>query len=119
MELRVEKISNELERSKEHPPKKQMSMYSFFRLIGIFIFVGWGVMFFTVPLDLNEDFEWVQVIHVDRNMVGEFFLCLITVGFIYFGLVYFHFKKGGGRKPILISLLCLGIIDGILFYLTL
>ncbi|MGG1630790.1 hypothetical protein [Rossellomorea sp. NRS-1567] len=121
MGLRVENKDFEYEPMVDNHPKKQMSMYSFLRLLGIFIFAGWGFMFFTVPLDLNHTFEWVHVkgIHVYRKMIGEFFLCLITVGFIYFGLLYLYFKKMWGRTFLLITLLSLGVINGILFFLSL
>jgi hypothetical protein len=121
MGLRVEKNVLEYETNVDNHPKKEMSMYSLLRLLGIFIFVGWGAIFFTVPLDLNHKFEWVQVkgIHVDRQKTIEFFLCLITVGFIYFGLLYLYFKKLWVKTFLLISLLCLGVIDGLFFFLSL
>ncbi|MGM0851286.1 MAG: hypothetical protein ACQEWI_01520 [Bacillota bacterium] len=120
MGLKVEKNDFEYETIVDSHQKKQMSMYSFLRLLGIVIFVGWGFMFFTVPLDLNQKFEWVHVKgnHIDGEMMREFFLCLITVGFIYFGLLYLYFKKMWGRTFLLITLLSLGVIDGILFFLA-
>ncbi|MGM0839256.1 MAG: hypothetical protein ACQEWE_00915 [Bacillota bacterium] len=121
MGLRVEQNDFGYETNVDNHPNKQMSMYAFLRLLGVFIFVGWGIMFFTVPLDLNHKFEWVHVkgIHLDGKMMGEFFLCLITVGFIYFGLLYLYFKKMWGKTFLLISLFCLGVIDGLLFFFSL
>ncbi|MGM0863252.1 MAG: hypothetical protein ACQEWF_01085 [Bacillota bacterium] len=120
MGLRVEKNEFEYETIVDYHPKKQMSMYSFLRMLGIFIFAGWGFMFFTVPLDLNHKFELVQVkgMHVDVQKTKEFFLCLITVGFIYFGLLYLYFERMWGRTFLLITLLSLGVINGILFFLS-
>lgn len=120
MGLRVDQTGFHYEEEVYNQPKKQMSMYSFLRLLGIFIFFGWGVMFFTVPLNINEKFEWVHVngIHINGRMMKEFFLCLITVGFIYFGLLFLYFKKMWGRKRLLITLVCLSAVDGILFVLS-
>ncbi|MGF3102791.1 hypothetical protein [Rossellomorea sp. DUT-2] len=121
MGLRVEQNDFGYETNVDNHPNKQMSMYAFLRLLGVFIFVGWGIMFFTVPLDLNHKSEWVHVkgIHLDGKMMGEFFLCLITVGFIYFGLLYLYFKKMWGKTFLLISLFCLGVIDGLFFFFSL
>lgn len=120
MGLRVEQNDFEHETIVDHHQKKQMSMYSFLRLLGIFIFAGWGFMFLTVPLDLNQNFEWIHVkgIHIDGEMIREFFLCIITVGCIYFGLLYLYFKKMWGRTFLLITLLSLGVIDAILFFFS-
>ena len=54
-------------------------------------------MFFTVPLNINEKFEWVHVnvIHINGRMMKEFFLCLITVGFIYLDYYFYILKKCG------------------------
>jgi hypothetical protein len=121
MGLQIEKTGFDYETEVDKQQKKHRSMYSFLQLLGLFIFGGWGVMFFTVPMDLNQTFEWVQVksIHINGNMKREFLLCLITVGGIYFGLLYLYFKKMWGRKRLLITLLCLSVVDGILFILSL
>lgn len=120
MGLRVEKNVLEYETIVDAHPKKEMSMYSLLRLMGIFIFVGWGFMFFTIDLDLNHKFEWVHVkgIHSDGEMMKEFFLCLITVGFIYFGLLYLYFNKMWGKNFLLITLFCLGVINGFFFIIS-
>lgn len=61
MGLRVDQTGFNYEEEVYNQPKKQMSLYSFLRLLGLFIFFGGGVMFFTVPLNINEKFEWVHV----------------------------------------------------------
>ncbi|MCR8850340.1 hypothetical protein NQ095_18135 [Rossellomorea sp. SC111] len=121
MKLRVGQTVTNHEEEVYNQSKQQLSMYSFLRLLGIFIFLGWGVMFFTVPLDLNEKFEWVHVngTHINGTVMGEFFFCLITVGIIYFGLLFLYFKKMWGRKRVLITLVCLSVVDGILFVFSL
>ncbi len=100
MGLRVQKNILEYESIVDNHPKKGMSMYSLIRLLGIFNFVGWGFMFFSIHLDLNHKFEWVRVegIHVDGKMMGEFFLCLITVGFIFLDCYIYILKKCGEER---------------------
>ncbi len=119
MGLRVEKNHSEYETNVDTHQRKQM--YSLLNVLGLFIFVGWGLMIFSVPLDLNQKFEWIRVkeVHLDGEMMMNFFLCLITVGGLYFGLLFLYFNKMWGRSFVLIALCCLGAIDAILFFLVL
>lgn len=120
MGLKIERKNYRDVTNVDHHQKKKMSMYTFLCLLGIFVFVGWGLMIFTVPLNLNQTFEWVRMkgIHLDGKMIKDFFLCLVTVGLLYFGLLYLYFNKLWGRAFLLFSLLCLGMIDGFLFWFS-
>ena len=120
MELRVEKSDVDYETIIDHQPKKQLSMYSLLNLLGAFILIGFGLMFFTVPLDLNQQLQWVHVkgVHVDRKSTREFFVFLFTAGFLYFTLLFLYFKRYWNKTSILITLLCLGVIDAIFFFFS-
>ncbi|BCB03613.1 hypothetical protein [Bacillus sp. KH172YL63] len=119
MGLRAERYDYEHEKKKE--PAKQLKMYTFLRILGLCIFTGWGIMIFTVPLDLNDDLEWVIVkgVHLDREKIIKFFLCWGTVGVLYYALLYAHFVMAWSRKAVLTTLMSLGVLDVVLFFLSL
>ncbi len=84
MGLQIEKTGFDYETEVDKQQKKHRSMYSFLQLLGLFIFGGWGVMFFTVPMDLNQTFEWVQVksIHIHQVLPIKVLICSLVCCFL-------------------------------------
>ncbi|MBN8191267.1 hypothetical protein JI667_03815 [Bacillus sp. NTK074B] len=120
MGVRVDRSDVDGEPIIVHHPKKQLSMYSLLNLLGAFMMIGFGLMFFTVPLDVNEQLQWVYVkgILADGKLMREYFIFLFTMGFLYFTLLFLYFKRYWKKTSLLITLLCLGIMDVIFFFLT-